>query len=148
MMIDLGPKAHELIEQVFRDALRGVGTSFPNGSPTAEAILEAVEPVQALEHVTGYPDGDEDDPDNLPREEPESHGLRCPYCGVIHWDGEDDGIRVVDIAIRWNPFGYDHENKAISGSYDNDADFEGDHYECESCGHRVELPDDVEENGW
>lgn len=74
-------------------------------------------------------------------------GLRCPHCGAVAWDDYDSGVRVVDVAVRWHSFGYDHDRSVITGSYDNDGDYETDHYECESCGGRVSLPDGVTEEG-
>lgn len=76
------------------------------------------------------------------------HGLRCPWCHETHWDGDEEGIRVVDVAYRWNSFGYEHASGRIRGSYDNDYSFETDRYQCEHCGRDVELPGEISEDGW
>ena len=35
------------------------------------------------------------------------HGLQCPHCGTVTWEGEDSGIYVIDVSERWSRFGYD-----------------------------------------
>lgn len=142
-------------------------TGFPEGAPPGvtdpglteeeDKALAALE--EALEHASGrsctriteevaelrHKRAGTFDPELYPQRA----GLQCPYCEAIHWDGDEEGIRVVDVALRWSSFGYRAEESDIHGDYDSrNADFEGDHYECETCDHEVALPDDVTEDGW
>lgn len=134
-----------------------LGLSDPGLTPDEEKGLAALE--EALEHSHGRSRVRiEEEVRALkhkrvgawdPEEYPQRAGLKCPYCGAVAWDGGDDGIRVVDVAERWSSFGYRDKERTIHGDYDDrGADFDGDRYECEACGHEVELPEDVEEDGW
>lgn len=73
-------------------------------------------------------------------------GLRCPHCGVITWDGDTAGIRVVDYGERWSSFGYLAGNRTVFGVYASGTEMETDRYECEACERPVTLPADVEED--
>jgi hypothetical protein len=100
-----------------------------------------------------------------------AHGLQCPHCGEVTWDGEDCGIYVIDRAVRWSRFGFEVrmvdeygyldrpdggrgwgrtgrrvEQHAVIGSY-GDSDYQTEGYACESCDRRVALPEGVEEVG-
>jgi hypothetical protein len=113
-----------------------------NNAPLDEVTRRLVGRVRASRPLFAVSRPNPDDEDEI------QYGLRCPWCHETHWDGEEEGIRVVDVAYRWNSFGYQHATGTIRGSYDNDYSFETDSYVCESCENPVDLPGEISEEGW
>jgi hypothetical protein len=178
-------EAHELLEAT----LGPISAMTPRGAfargELAVAIAKALtgaeergdEPrvVPELIRVFDYPEGSTPPPDPADGgvidpadyDEPQ-HGLMCPHCGEVTWDGEDSGIYVIDRATRYSRFGYEVRMEApmtwdekarrwfkepgevevhlVTGSY-GDGDYHSIGYACESCERRVALPDGVEEQG-
>jgi len=38
---------------------------------------------------------------------PPTHGLQCPHCGTVTWDGDNGGILVIDRSERWSSFSFE-----------------------------------------
>lgn len=115
-------------------ALQALVAREPNAVPGT--LRERLRPAPELRQVQLA-----DPEDNAIR-----RGLQCPWCEAIIWDGDQEGIRVVDVAVRWSTFGYAADNSAIVGDYNDDSEFETDQYQCESCDREVELPHGITEN--
>jgi hypothetical protein len=114
--------------RIVREQLAGVlprtaGSDYDPGKlavAISRAVLAAEErgqdeprEIPTMFEVFDYPDWAPRPPDpadggviDLDDYDPPRHGLQCPHCGAVAWDGQDDGIYVIDRGERWNRFGY------------------------------------------